>query len=119
LEAVKRETLSIRFIDESLKLDREIVLETVKQDGISSVDPSFRRDKQIVLEAVKRNGNSLKWVDSSLQRDKQVVLEAVRQNAYSLYFADSSLKKKSIIYFGSSETKWMFNTLCRQITQTR
>jgi len=59
------------YVGKSLKKDREIVLEAVKQNGLifSQVDYSFRKDKEIVFEAVKQDKKALIFVDKSLEKE--------------------------------------------------
>ena len=97
LEAVKLSGFksALQYADNSLKKDREIVLEAVKQSmgfALQFADDSLRKDKKIVLEAVKQNGTALQFADDSLKKDKKIVLEAVKQDGRALQYADDSLK---------------------------
>jgi len=87
----------LEYADESLKRDKEIVMEAVKDYGLALgwADNSLKRDKEIVLAAVKQGGYSLEYADESLKRDKEFVLEAVKENGQSLRYADDSGCDKS------------------------
>ncbi len=88
-------TYFLKYADESLRKDREVVLEAVKSDGyaLEYVDKSFKKDREIVLELVKSNGSALEYTDESLRRDREIVLEAVKSNGWVLLYADKSFRK--------------------------
>ena len=60
--------------DDSLKADREIVLEVVKQDGraLWLADDSLKSDREVVLAAVKQDGRALKDASEELQQDEEL-----------------------------------------------
>ena len=68
----------------------EIVLEAVKQNGLSLEDANqeSQNNIEIVLEAVKQNGLALKYASENLQNNIKIVLEAIKQNGLALYFAN-------------------------------
>jgi len=57
-------------------------METVKQNGwaLEYADESLKKDKEIVIEAVKQNGRALEFADLSLKKGKEIVMEAVKQD---------------------------------------
>ncbi|EFC46766.1 serine-threonine kinase [Naegleria gruberi] len=95
LESVKQNGYAFKYADELLKKDEEFILEVVKQDGlaIKHADSSLQKDREIVLEAVKQNVYALKYADSSLKKDREIILKSVKKNGLTLEFTDSSLKK--------------------------
>ena len=58
-------------------------------DGDSSLAPL---DREIVLEAVKQNGHALEYASAALKDDREIVLEAVKQKGVALFFASAALK---------------------------
>ena len=56
-------------------------------------DDSLKKDKEIVLEAVRQYCFSIQHADDTLKKDKDVAIEAVKQNNYAIKFIDQSLKK--------------------------
>ena len=60
------------------------------------VHESLKKDKEVVLEAVKQHGGALQYANESLKKDKEVVLEAVQQHGWTLQYADESLKKDAL-----------------------
>ena len=69
-------------------------MEALKQSplALQYVNESLKRDKNIVLEAVSRMGIALQYADESLKKDRDVVIAAVSQNAFALNYADESLR---------------------------
>jgi hypothetical protein len=65
-------------------MDREIVLEAVKQDGcaLEYADDSFKADREVVLDAVKMPfSNALLFADDTLKADREIVLEAFKSES--------------------------------------
>jgi hypothetical protein len=88
---------SFKYVSNSLKRDRELVLEVITHDNVTPsrfkfIDISLRNDKKIVLQAVKHNGYSLKYASDLLKSDEEIVLEAIKNNPFALKFACKSLK---------------------------
>ena len=61
--------------DDSLKKNRNFILEAVKIDGyvIDHIDQKFKKDKEIVLQAIKQDKNVFQYVDDSLKNDPEVL----------------------------------------------
>jgi len=61
--------------DDSLKKNRNFILEAVKIDGyvIDHIDQKFKKDKEIVLLAIKQDKNVFQYVDDSLKNDPEVL----------------------------------------------
>ena len=95
LEAVKASGYTLQYADDSLKKDKEIVLAAVKQyaNALEHADDSLKKDKEIVLIAVKQYGTTLEYADDSLKKDKEIVDAAVQQDDRASQYADISLKK--------------------------
>lgn len=85
----------LKFVDPSLRKDREIVLLTVTRNGreLASADSSLKKDKDIVLAAVKNDSWAFEYADSFLKNDKEVVLAAVKNNGGALQFADKRFRQ--------------------------
>ena len=56
--------------------------ETSKGEALEFADESLKADREVVLEAVRQDGWALGDSDESLQADREVGLEAVRQDGY-------------------------------------
>ena len=84
LKIVKNRGTDIISLPEKFIKDREVVLEAVKNNGISLFDATvddktFLKDREIVLEAVKSYGKALidADVDKSFLKDKEIVFAAL------------------------------------------
>jgi dimeric dUTPase (all-alpha-NTP-PPase superfamily) len=91
-----------------LKNNRELVLDSVRKNGISLkyASKELRNDKEIVMVAVKQDRRSFKYASEELQNDKEVILESINdsldfilvvanQNVLSLkYVKNSKMTKK-------------------------
>ena len=74
--------MALQFANTELSdgfLDKELVLEAVKQNGMALqyADERLRADKQVVLAAVKQNPDAVDLVHHCLRNDKEVWLTAV------------------------------------------
>jgi hypothetical protein len=87
LEALKSFSWAFECADDSLKADREFMLETVKlaPKNISALiyaDDTLKADREVVLEAVKNAvknySYALKYADDSLTNDREFMLEAIK-----------------------------------------
>ena len=58
-------------------------------DGDSSLAPL---DREIVLEAVKQDGYALEYASAALKDDREIVLEAVKQDGEALKYASAGLR---------------------------
>ena len=76
------------------RLNREIALRAIKQDGtaLKFVSDELKKDREIVLAAVKQEGYSLRYASNELKQDYDIVLAAVQHNGFSLQFASDELK---------------------------
>ncbi len=92
LEKFKKEIISLS--DEKLKVDKEVILAAVKQNGyaLQYADEKLKADKKFILAAVKQNGKALEYTDEKLKADKKIVLLVVKQNGRTLEYADEKLK---------------------------
>ncbi|EFC45036.1 predicted protein [Naegleria gruberi] len=107
IETVKRKGLKLEFADESLRKDKEIVMEAVKQNGwaLQYVDESLRKDREIVFEAIKIHGQAFKFADESLRKDRDFILK-VAQNDHAFEFADESLRKDRKLVMELIKIQW-------------
>ena len=76
--------------------DREEMLETVKKDGtgfaLMNASDTLKADREVVLEAVKTKGGALESASDTLKADREVVLEAVMNWGVALRFASEELQ---------------------------
>jgi serine/threonine-protein kinase TTK/MPS1 len=65
LASLDEKPIPIFHADDSLKADREVVLEAVWQDGdaLEHADDSLKADREVVLEAAKSWGDALRHAD--------------------------------------------------------
>ncbi|CAE7350317.1 fpaA [Symbiodinium sp. CCMP2456] len=77
---------------ESLKSDRDLVLEMVVHDAASVrfVTEELRNDKAFAIEAVKRNGAALKFLLPKFQADVEIVQAAVARDPRAASHAHAS-----------------------------
>ena len=83
-EKFKKEIISLS--DEKLKVDKEVILAAVKQNGhaLEFADEKLKADKEVVLAALKQSGYALEYADEKLKADKKIVLAAVKKYGYAL-----------------------------------
>ena len=75
LEAIKDYGGALEYANDSLKADREVVLEAIKNsDGgmLQYADDSLKADRELVLEAVKSVGWALDFASNELQSDSEL-----------------------------------------------
>ena len=77
---------------DSLKSDRDLVLEMVVHDGASVrfVSEELQNDKEFAVEAVKRNGAALKFLLPKFQADVEIVQAAVARDPRAASHAHAS-----------------------------
>ncbi|MEI6269701.1 MAG: DUF4116 domain-containing protein, partial [Methylococcaceae bacterium] len=94
LAAVSKYGPALEYADKILKADREIVLAAVSKDGraLEYADEILKADREVVLVAVSNNGDALEYADEILQADREVVLAAVSKDGRALEYADEILK---------------------------
>ena len=76
------------------KEEREALLERIAEDApelLAEADDSLKADREFVMEAVRLNGDVLQYVAESLKADREVVLAAYPVT-WALEYADDSLK---------------------------
>lgn len=74
--------------------DRNIVLNTVKQNGLTLeyVSNTLKNDREIVLAAVQQNGLALRFVYHIFKNDEEIVTAAIKQNGSALVYASDNIK---------------------------
>ena len=84
LKAVEKEPFVFKEISSRLKGNKEIALTAIK-NGVSLeyVSDELKKDRNVVLEAVRRNGHQLKYVSEKLKDDLLVVLNAIHSALYN------------------------------------
>ena len=68
LKGVNRNGLSLKYVLQELRNDREIVLAAVTQNGMAlqkKTSKKIRNDLKIVIAAVKQNNNALSYVNKN------------------------------------------------------
>jgi hypothetical protein len=99
LETVKQNGLMLKYAGENIKKDREIVLTAIKENVKASefIDKDLLDDYEIVLEIVKRNGLLLKHAGENMQENLNIVLEATKQNMLAIQYAGVNVIKEDEI----------------------
>lgn len=99
LDAVTRESATVRYISLYLMYNRAFLLRLMACNGLA-LDHllrfvfggwKFAYDKEIVLAAVSQNGHALRYASVDLRSDKEVVLRAVSQRGIAIRYAAPSL----------------------------
>ena len=75
LLAVKANGYCFEYADETIKKDREFILEAVSSSNagvLRYADESFRKDREIVLSAVKSDGHALQYADQSFRKTEKL-----------------------------------------------
>lgn len=83
-----------------LKNDRDVVLMTVKANGLNLkyASKEMQDDYEVVLTAVKNHGKSLEFASSRLRNDKKVIKTAIKNNITAVYYmAEEAKDNKQII----------------------
>ena len=99
--------LKLLLITDPARVDRDIVLYAVRQNGLAlqyaflglrrrpedfSVEEDLRDDRKVVLAAVRQNGLALEIANNKFRKDREVVLAAVIQNGLAIKFASDLLR---------------------------
>ena len=94
LETVKQNGMALEYASANLKGDRDVVIEAVKQDGwaLKFASADLKADREIVLEAVKQYWRVLDYASADLKADREIVLETVKQNGEALRYASRELR---------------------------
>ena len=102
----------LRFADETLQKNRELVIAAVKQHGfaIEYADESFQKDREVALLAAlscaegEESGMIVEsYIDAKFKKDKAFMLEVVSADGSALYHADESLKKDKEVVFAAAK----------------
>ena len=128
LKAMKTDSIPFLYASEELQNDRDFVLESVTTNGmvLNHVPPQFKLDREVVLAAVKNDGDSIQFVATccflkdreimwntvqnvkltpdgkrynplqygsfEIRSDRELVLEAVRHDCTALQYAVLELR---------------------------
>ena len=89
LNAMKEDGHNLRFLAETQKNDRDVVMAAVQQNGLALqfAPETLRNDRDVVLAAVEQNGYALEYASSGLNADRAVVLAAMRKAPRMFLFA--------------------------------
>ena len=60
-------------------------------NSLQFADESLKKDKEFILDVVSTNGYALDWADDCFKKDKEVALAAVRQNPKAFEVVDSKV----------------------------
>jgi hypothetical protein len=80
-----------RNLKHTLFVDRDLVLQAVKQDGTALEFAKLFMDREVVLQAVEQNGTALRFAPS-FQNDIQVCRTAYKQNVQAYNFMASKVQ---------------------------
>lgn len=71
-EAIKTSGRLLEVADESMKANREVVLDAVRQYGkaLEFAHDSLKADREVVFEAVKQDGEALQFAAEELRNDE-------------------------------------------------
>lgn len=94
LSAVKKNGLVLRMASGNLKNDRDVVLAALNEDGnaLKYVSSDLKQDLEIVKVAVNNNGEALVYAPENLRNNEEIVLLAIKKSAYALNYASERLK---------------------------
>jgi hypothetical protein len=90
LTAIWQNALALQFASQSLRSDREFLLEAAAANGHVLMyidDPALWLDKEIVLASVRQNGLAFQHVAGKFKDDMQVMCTACKQNPRALQYA--------------------------------
>lgn len=99
---IKINVVSLEYMSERLKKDREIVLHCVSQLGhkLQFASTDFQDDYDVVLVAVKNEGDALRYASERLRTDPKIVKAAIRNDwSATRYISDEAKNNKEIILY--------------------
>ena len=82
LEAIKENSIFIKYLSDESKNDKKIILSAVKNNGLylKFVSDKFKNNKKIVLASVKQNGLAIEYMDKKFFNDPEIILTAINEN---------------------------------------
>lgn len=109
-KAVARNGIVIRFADEKIRYNRDLVLIAAKENGAFLMDNGFNHflmDREVALNACISNSNVIEYLPDEFKNDKNFV-QGVLKNSYVgalmlQHFPRSILKQKDVILDGFVE----------------
>ncbi|MCR4792549.1 MAG: DUF4116 domain-containing protein [Lachnospiraceae bacterium] len=101
LKTVKNQGAALKYAKDFQK-DDEVSLAAVRSYGCALKYANCRMesdflDKELVLEAVRKDGLALEFAPDRLKADRQVVLEAIRQNARAVKFMNERFRSDKVV----------------------
>ncbi|EFC38875.1 predicted protein [Naegleria gruberi] len=110
LESVKKNSAEFRFASKMIRgYDREIVLCALRKDGdlLRYVEEPLKYDKEIVEEAIGKNPLSLRYADR-FRDDTEIVQLAISKNRHAIVHASKRLQDEfqSQVDDQSTEEEW-------------
>ena len=124
LQALEVNARAFRFASQNLQRGREmqIALKAIcRQVGkiLDLASETLRRDREVVLEAVRCDGSSLQFASVDLKADREVVLQAI-QHQQSLWDAEGGNDRLNVLQFASQDlqgdTELVLQAAVRNIT---
>ena len=84
----------------------------MKKNGVTLrfAEESLKKNYDVVLAAETQNGEALQYADESLNKNYEIVPAAVTQNGHALRYADESLKKNYDIVLAVGGTHLYLNS---------
>eukprot|EP01080_Neovahlkampfia_damariscottae_P012406 gene12406-6073_t len=127
LIAVQQNGLSLKYLNEELRNDFDIILNSVKQNGntLEYIPNKFKNNFMIVFEAIKQNSKSIRFLNENEEmikneeiieecliknekcftylnekskNDRDLMLKCLKKNRRLFYFLDENLKKDKEFY---------------------
>ena len=98
MEVVSRDGEALKFASNDLKMDREIVLNSVRSrrtaDSLAWAPAVIKCDHEIAFAAVNTHGKALQRVSNNLKADREIVLAAVSICVFSTSVQATSVQAK-------------------------
>ena len=94
LDAANANGNILKFLQEPITTDREVVIEAVKNKGeaLGLLNASLRADPEIVYHAVQPFGESIKYASEALRNDRDIVKAAIQCTFGALEYASEELR---------------------------
>lgn len=94
LAAVGGSGQALKYADEELHANYEIVMTAVKSDGLAleHVTGYLREDRTIILTALRQNGLSLIYAGEDVRACGEMVFHAMQQNSDAYFYASKDVQ---------------------------
>ena len=84
----------LRYIDNSLKKDKEVALlafEDLVGYQLKYLDKALKNDFEVVYAAVSTHGSALEFASDKLKKNKDIALRAIRNDPKAIKYVDTKL----------------------------